>query len=214
MKLRLFLIFIIAVILFLGLKPKMVFAQTLSFDPTSKSAAQGEQFNVNINISTGSNQTSGADALITYDSNILTVTSVANGGFYTNFASNPLSGTESKYLISGFETDATSYKTGSGILATVTFTGKNIGTSTVSFDCSGTSKADSNILDSGTADDIINCGALASASYTVGAGSDGDGEPTNQPTPSIVPRSGSVEVTIAAVAIGVILTIVGLAFKL
>ncbi len=196
--------------------PKPTFAQTLSFDPTQQGVVVGQQFTVKININTGGQQTSGADALITYDPNILSVVSASNGGFYTNFANNPLSSVNNKYLISGFETDSTSLKSGTGTLATVTFSGKANGTSVVSFDCTTGSKSDSNIIAANTANDIINCSSLAQASFTVGPANATpvtSGTSGNNPTPAVLPRSGSVEVTIAAVGVGLVLTVLGLIFR-
>lgn len=215
-KLKRIFIIVITIITIIIIKPKAAFAQTLSLDPSQKGAIVGASFTVNININTGGQQTSGADALITFDPAILNVVSVSNGGFYTNFASNPISGSANKYLISGFETDPTSLKSGTGILATVTFSGKANGTSPVSFDCTTGSKADSNILQSGTSNDIINCSALAAGSYTIGpAGATPITQNTSSnPTPSALPRSGSVEVTMVAVGIGLVLTVLGLVFKM
>lgn len=215
---KLILIIIVLITVLAVIKPRSAFAQTLSFDPTSGGFNMNQQFTVKINVNTGGQQTTGADALVTFDPTILSIVSATNGGFYTNFANNPISGVSNQYLISGFETDPTSIKSGTGTLATVTFKGIANGTSAVSFNCSAGSKSDSNIIQQGSANDIINCGALASASYTIGPA---NATPITSctstgncpPTPSTLPRSGTVEVTIAAVGIGIVLTLVGLIFK-
>lgn len=196
--------------------PSHIFAQTLSFDPTQLGVVVGQKFTVKININTGGQPTGGTDAIFTYDSSILKVVSVSNGGFYTNYGANPVSGTNNKYVINTFEQDSTSTKTGTGTIAIVTFEGIANGTSTVSFDCSPGSDTDSNIIKANTSDDIINCGAMATASYTVGPA---NATPitngtSNGPTPSVLPRSGSTEVGVIAVGIGIVLTIVGILVKL
>jgi len=210
---NIFLLLAVAFFVFLVL-PERVSAQTLSFEPTQKGVAKGGQFTVKININTGSQQTSGADAIITYDESVLSVDSVSNGGFYSNFGSNPVDGASNKYSVSAFETDSTSTKTGTGTIAQIVFSGKENGTGSVTFDCTAGSTTDSNIIKAGTADDIINCTNLVSASYTVGGGGgDGDGDGTN-PTPSVLPRSGAVEVTILALGAGAVVTLLGLFLKL
>jgi len=194
-----------------------VFAQTLSFEPTQKGVAKSGQFTVKININTSGQQTSGADAVITYDPAVLTVESVSSGGFYSNFGSNPVEGASNKYGINAFETDSTSTKTGTGTIAQIVFTGKEDGTSSVTFDCTAGSTTDSNIIKAGTADDIINCTNLVSASYTVGGGgSDGgdDGGNGINPTTTVLPRSGAVEVTILGLGLGVVVTLLGLLLKI
>lgn len=185
------------------------YAQTLSFEPTQKGVSIGESFTVKININTSSQQTSGADAQITYDSNVLQIGTISSGGFYSNFGSNPVSGEPNKYTISGFETDSTSTKTGTGTFAQIIFTGKASGTSTVSFDCTAGNTTDSNIIKVG-GDDIITCASLSTASYTVGGG----GGSNNTPAPTNLPVTGSTEVTMVAVGVGILLTVLGLVFRL
>lgn len=209
-----FILIVFILILFPLIKPQSVLAQTMSFDPSTMGAVSGNQFSVNININTGSQQTSSADAMILFDSSILAIQSVSNGGFYSQFASNPISGTTNKYLISGFEVSPLTYKSGSGVLATIVFQAKSNGTSPVSFECTPGSSADTNIALGTTAADIINCSALTPANYTVGpSGATPVTQNTsgNSATPSVLPRSGSTEVTFVALGVGVILAVIGLA---
>lgn len=208
MKKHLLLIIFILLILPL-IKPKEVSAQTLSFEPSTLGVVNGNQFTVKININTGGKETSGAEAMILFDSSILSIESVSNGGFYTYFGSNPISGTSNKYLISGYEQDSTSYKTGTGTLAQIVFAAKANGTSSVSFECTS-AKVDSNIYEGSTANDIINCGSLTQANYTVGPSnatpvSDGTSGDTTTP-----PVAGSTEVTVIALGVGAILFVAGL----
>lgn len=206
-------VFLLLCVLLGAFSPKSVFAQTLSFEPTQQGVAVGQTFPVKININTSGQQTGGADALIVYDPNILSISSVTNGGFYTSFGEYQVSGTTNKWNISGFETDSVNSKSGTGTFATVNFQAKAQGTSTVTFECSGAGKTDSNILKAGTGDDIIACASLGQASFTVGAGGGGNPNNTPGPTVTVLPRSGSVHVTIIAVGIGVVLTIMGVLFK-
>ncbi len=212
-KIFLIVLFFILAVFF---TPTTVFAQTLSLDPTQIGVTVGQEFTVKININTNGVQTSGADAMITFDSNVLDLTNTANGGFYTTFAANPLSGATNKYYINAFETDSTSTKTGSGTIATLTFKGKANGSSPVTFDCTAGSKADTNIIKSGTSDDVVNCSGLVTGSYTVGPANATPitSNTSSNPTPSVLPRSGSVEVTLLAVGAGILLTLVGLVFKM
>ncbi|MBI4067126.1 hypothetical protein HY407_01985 [Candidatus Gottesmanbacteria bacterium] len=206
----LFLIFL----LLHNLVKEKAYAQTLSFEPTSLGVVVGQKLTVTININTVNQQTSGADAMIVYDPNILSIDSVpTNGGFYTSFAANPITGTN-KYLISGFENPgSTELKSGTGVLATIEFSAKANGTSTVSLECVAGSKADSNIIKGSDSSDIIDCDSLITASYTVGP-ADATPITTGTSDPTGLPRSGSTEVTVIAVGAGILLTVIGLALIL
>ena len=202
------------ILFFIILSPREVSAQSLTLDPTSQGVVSGNNFTVKININTGSTQTSGADAMILFDPSILEIQSITNGGFYSKFSQNQINGVPGKYLISGFETDSTSYKSGSGTMANVTFSSLSNGTSTVTFECTQGSKSDSNIISGATSDDVINCTSLNKGTYTVGpSGATPITEDTSSnPTPSVLPRSGSTEVTVAALGGGLLLLGAGLIF--
>ncbi len=206
-------ILLLFIFLFL-VTPFSLWAQTstphLSLSPTVKEVTPQVNFNVTVSADTGGKLTSGADAIIEYNSSILEVVSVNEGTFYPTITT--LNNTLGKVEIYGVA-DSTSPKSGTGTLATITFRGKTSGTATVNFLCQTGSTSDSNI-NSTNNEDIIVCANNVNASYVIGSGQEATttATPTATTTSQDLPQTGFLEPTALIIGGGIILMILGLVF--
>lgn len=131
-------------------------ASRLYFDPASATAVQGTDFQINVQIDTSGASVFGADATITFPADGMVVKSVTNGGFFTDFSYAQSSG---QLELHGFFSNLYQTKSGTGTLATVTFTAlKNTGTDTAGFVCSATGSS-TEIIDS-NGKNILSCNSL------------------------------------------------------
>ncbi len=198
---------------------KPALAASFSLEPTSGSFAKDQTFTVKINLNTGADLTTSAEALLIFDGSILDVSEVAYTSFYPQYFKNITSG---KVYIGGAVQNPTDTKTGSGLFANLTFKGKAAGSSTVRFDCTAGKTTDSNVTKNDSqATDVLDCSSLTTGSYTVtgGSGSSPTSMPTFGPTCSVsptgqLPRSGNFEPTLLVIGAGGILTFLGILFKL
>lgn len=222
------------------------FAQyfTLQLSGDGSTVDCGQNFQTKILINTLGEKTVSADALIKYDPTKvkINIDKSVKGDFYTYFSANPLGGANDKVLISSWEESIAHEKstTTDTLMATLDMTPLSAGSTTLSFDCVGTTGSDSNINRSLDFSDIIKCAdnkpltftisgtgactSTPSATMTPGPTSTPSATPTEKPTStpvpthtivptvSILPNAGSTKVTLAAVAFGLILTIVGILF--
>ncbi len=187
-----------------------VLAQTnsphFSLSPTVKEVDVGESFNLDVNIDTGGNNCTGADAIVSYDPDLLEVTATQEGSFFpTTTIVTTTAGEVSIYGVA----DSGDPETGSGTLATITFQGQKAGTANVSFTCQEDSSNDSNIND--TADeDIIVCSENVSGSYVISetSSSEATATPTTATTTDL-PESGFMGPTLLFLGGGILLTILG-----
>lgn len=234
-KMRLLLTLLIIFILFISAAfVNAAYAQSFKFqlaNPASPAASVGSNFDVKVMINTAGKDSPGADAIIVFDSNKLGIQGATNGNFFTGaFEPHSIGGTTNKYLLSAWQTP-NEYKSSSTdtLFGTITFNAKAAGSATLSFDCTSGS-ADSNIWDTNQTD-ILKCTDTQPLTLTIG----GPGPtstpaatltpaatatprptstpaPTNTPRPSVseLPRSGTVEMTVAALGLGIVLTVVGL----
>jgi len=201
----------ISFLLFLFLT-SFVQAQTtsphLSLTPATKSEVLGDSFEVSVNVDTGGKSIGSVDAIIKYDQDLLEVVSVSEGLFFPTVTSTTT--TFETIKIYGIA-DTGAPKTGTGILATITFKGEGAGTALVSFACQSGSTVDSNINE-GTVD-VIECSENDSGSYIISSSSSSatqSGSP--ETTASALPQTGVLEPTILLLGIGVILSVFGLVF--
>lgn len=152
-----------------GFSHGMVQAASLKFDPATINATNGTPFNVAINVDVGSDQATSVDVFITYDSSMFDLgpTPVTAGTFFPSTAN--VTNQPGKIYIAGLVSDAGTYRTGNGTLATLSFRPKNNGTSNMTFDCvSGTTASDSNVIKNDTnSSDIIVCTDNNSLAVTV-----------------------------------------------
>ncbi len=215
-----------------------VFAQVYKFqlaNTATPAATVGNDFDVKVLINTAGKQTLGGDAIVVFDNNILSIKSAQKGTFFEVFQDHTIGGTTNKYLLSAWQTTEVNPVSTSAdsLFGTVTFTAKTAGNATLSFDCTSGS-TDSNIWDT-TQADILKCADVKPLTFTIG----GPGptatpaatmtpaptaipQPTSTPAPSntprptisVLPRSGTAEVTIGALGIGAFLTMGGLLIML
>ena len=196
--------------------------------------AVGGNFQVKILINTGGQPAINGDALLSFENTKLGITLTQTGNFFSYFSANPLGGTANKYLVSSWEESVAHAKssTTDTLFATMTLTAKAAGTTSLSFDCTAGNEADSNINRSSDSQDVINCSSLTPLSLTIGGGGGvtprggsptlaplptATPRPTNTPVPtstprptiSILPRSGTAEVTFGVMAAGIFLTVIG-----
>lgn len=233
----------ISVILFLGTAlVTKVYAQSFKFQLPEGSpnvASAGASFQIKILINTAGLETINGDALIIFDPTKMAVEKAETGNFFTYFSGNPLGGVNNKYLLSSWEESVARPKksTTDTLFATLTLKGKSAGATSLTFDCTPASEADSNINQASDSKDIIKCSDLQPANFTIGPGAPtplptatltpgptstpsatptkkptSTPVPTNTPRPTVaeLPRSGTAELTFAGLAVGLILTVVGI----
>jgi hypothetical protein len=134
---------------------------------------------------------------------------------------------DGEIYIAGLVDDPANSKTGSGVLATITFRGKTNGAATLAFFCKpGETATDSNIAKNDlNATDIIQCASNGSSAIKVGAGTGTTGTGTGTGTgstttgsstktggssvPSQLPKSGVMDEMFKWAIPGTILLLVG-----
>jgi len=181
----------------------------LSLTPATKSEVLGSSFEVSVNVDTGGKSVGSVDAIIEYDQSLLEVVSVSEGSFLPTVTSTTATlGTIKIYGIA----DTGAPKTGTGILATVTFKGKSTGTALVNFTCQSGSTTDSNINEGSV--DVIECSANGNGSYIISSSSTSSATQSGllETTSSALPQTGALEPTILLLGVGVILSILGVVF--
>jgi len=230
-------------------------AQVFKFElsqPT-QNIAVGSSFDVNLLIDTAGQEAINGDALIIYDPAKLVINSAASNNFFTYFSANPLGGTNNKYLVSSWEESIAHAKSSSTAIpfATLNLIAQSAGTTTLTFECTPGTEADSNINRASDSTDMINCNGLTPLTLSIGTSgpTTPPGLPTSTPpfgitptvtsipsptplptvTPTIrptstpipppptnppqatqLPRAGSVDLTLAVLGLGTVLTIVGI----
>ncbi len=209
------------------LAPKSVQAARLSFDPVTLTASISATFDVNVRVDTAGVKTTSSDARIPFDSSFLEVVKITSGAFYPqNFKT---IGTNKVY-IGGAVRDPLDAKTGTGTLSTITFRGKKLGTTTLSFECTPGKTTDSNITrDDPDATDALDCTQLVAGTYTIAASASASATPTATttpsasasatpqptatktptPTPAKIPVTGSVYPGIFLLLGGIIIVVIG-----
>lgn len=147
----------------------------LYFDPASYTSANGTDFQINLKIDTENKSAFGADAVVNFPSNDLTVKSVANGGFFSDFSFAQSSG---KLEVHGFFSALYDSKNGSGTFAVLTFSpNKSTGTGIANFTCSGDGN-DTEILDT-TGQNILSCNSLNQLNLSYSSTTTSDNGSTN-----------------------------------
>ena len=160
-----------------------VSAATLEFSPATGSYSTNENFNVEIKVDTSSQDTQSTDAVIEFDTTLLSVENVTHGSFYPTVLHSEQNG---KLYISGVVNDAASVKNGAGTLATVSFKGLTAGTATLSFVCTTGRTDDSNVSKNDLdATDLLVCSSLVEGSYTL------SGSTVSTPTPTSTTNTGT-----------------------
>lgn len=168
---------------------RSVWAATLKFDPTTVTVAPGGTFTVNVIVDAGTDQVTSTDAYVTFDSTLLTAESVSAGSYFPTVSNNISAG---RVYIAGIVASAGTSETGSGTLATVTFTANSAGSATLAFDCqAGVTNTSKVIKNDINATNVLDCTQVATSAVTIGSGS-GAVTPTSDltPTPSALPKTG------------------------
>jgi len=196
--------FIFGIVVFLSQGVKETYAQTFKLELAnpSQTISVGSAFQVKILINTGEQQAINGDALISFEPAKVSIDTAVTGDFFSYFSASPLGGVDNKFLASSWEESVAHAKTSSTdtLFATLSLTAKASGTTSLSFDCTAGSEADSNINKASDSTDILNCSVLAPLSLTIGSGG-GAAEASPTPggadslTPTDTPPSGSVTST-------------------
>src|SRR3990167_1062460 len=153
--------------------PAAVLAASLSLSPASGTFNKGCNFSLQIVLDTGSAQTDGTDAIVTYDQSKFSATSISSGSIYPDYPGNNIDDTTGKLTVSGLASVSSPF-TGKGTLATVNFTVKENagpGVSQMKFDFNANDKTnttDSNVVERGTVADVLS--SVVNGNYTVGTG--------------------------------------------
>lgn len=208
-------IFILSLLLFVVFITPSIFGRTeaanLKFGTTALTVTTGQTVTVDVIVDAGSDQISSTDAYVLYDPTLLEATTVTAGTFFPTVTNNITSG---KVYIAGLVDDPATSKTGSGTLATITFSGLKDGTGTLTFDCSATASNSSKVVKNDiNATNVLVCAENGQATVTVGVG--GGLTPTSvsggvtNPTPSVLPQTGIFENIQALAVPGMILLLVG-----
>ena len=177
------LLFLIGTTVFSLVYSQLASAATLEFSPATGSYTTNQVFNVEIKVNTNSQDTQSTDAVIEFDTTLLSVENVTYGAFYPTVLHSEQNG---KLYISGVVNDATSVKNGTGTLATVSFKGLQAGTETVGFVCETGRTDDSNVSKNDLdATDLLVCTSLVDGSYTL------SGSAVNTPTPTTDTNTGT-----------------------
>lgn len=174
---------------------------SFSLSPASGIYPVGKTFNVDINLNTGGNETSGADTILLYEPEKLEAQGLVAGTIYTSYPVKTINSTAGRISISGIVAEATSSFAGEGTFATITFKPLTSGTTTLRFDFTQNEPTDSNVAKKGTqGEDILN--SVSNATYTL-TGS------AATPTPGAggfppPPTSGVFEITLSILLAGLI----------
>lgn len=194
-------------------------AASVKFDRGTVNAAVGDTFTLDAVVDAGSDQITSTDMWILYDPNLLEAQNASSGAFFPAVTNNITSG---KVYIAGLITDPGTYKTGSGVVAKVTFKALKNGTATIAYDCradaSNSSKVIKNAVDP---INIIVCNQNGTSIVTIGTG--GTSTPTSAPQPTSVyrpqtqptslPQSGIMDEMPKLMAFGSLLLVVGVMLR-
>lgn len=212
----------LSVILFCFFFVTSVHAGSLKFDQGAVSVKAGDTFTVGAMVDAGSEQITSTDMWILYDPALLEAQAASPSSFFPAVTNNITSG---KVYVAGLITDPGAYKTGSGIVANITFKALKNGTATLSYDCrpdvSNSSKIIKNSVDT---TNIIVCSSNGTSIVTIGTGVGGaTGVPTqaplvtsayqNQVVPTALPQSGFMDEMPKLLTMGVALVVVGIALR-
>lgn len=160
-----------------------VHGASLRFDKTSNSITNGGQFDVEVVIDPAAEQVTSTDAWIVYDKNVLSVVSVKDGTYFPTVLND--TSTAGKVYIAGLVNDPSEFKTGVGIVATITFKANANGTSNLSYECSPSATETSKIIKNDiNSTNIIDCAANGQQTVTIsttGSGGGGGTTPTSVP---------------------------------
>lgn len=218
-NLRLFFLFFISYLLFL-ISAHAAHAASLEFDEASYNVDAGDTLQVQVVVNPGSEQITSIDAYVKYDSGVVNAQAVTAGSYFPTVLNDLTTG---RVYVAGVVDNPSDFKTGTGIVATITFKAVADGTTTLTYNCqtgsSDTSKVIKNDINS---TNIITCAENGSATVTVGTGVSTSGSSavaSSSPTPttaaggtsnvSQLPQSGIVDNMVGVGLLGVLLFSIG-----
>ncbi len=230
-------LFVLSFFLISALVFGRVNAASLKFDVPSISVAAGDTFDLQVIVDSGGEEINSIDAYIKFDSSIVSAKSVAEGTFFPTVL-NDIS--NQRIYVAGLVDDPASSKSGSGTVATLTFSALKNGTTTLTYDCDPSVNETSKVVKSDIdATNIIVCSENGSAAVSVttqaaatptpaqgegaaggeagaaegGAGGAG-GEEAATGGGGELPQSGTFDNVVKYATPGILLFIIGLAVKL
>ncbi len=193
MKRLFILLFLTLALLLQPLRASAAGSAFFSWNTVNTTVAVGQQTTLTLSLDTQGSETTGADVMLQFDPNIVTVKSVAfsspnlyNFNFYT------INNNQVK-LTSSYADVASNFK-GISSYATITVEGKAEGQSALSWLCTDGQTNDTNIVKRLTGEDIVNCGGLSAATITV---TQTQTTPTASPSPSptVQPTTNNLQPT-------------------
>ncbi len=196
-------------------------AAYLKFDRSSYNGSVGSEFTVKVMIDTEGEEVVSSDVYISYDATVLEPLSVAAGDFFDTVTHEFLDG---KIYVAGMSDNIGVGKTGTGVIATVTFRAKSSGSTTLTYICDPNETQSSKIIKVGLeAENIIVCGSNKSATVDIASGGDSAlgaaeekgaiAEDSSGITPSELPKAGAFDNTIELLFWGGILIFFGVLLK-
>lgn len=216
MKKRIFFLFFLIFLIFFIFTTE-VQAAFLKFDKENLEVSTGETFQVQVIVDSEGEEIVSTDAYISYDEQRLEVVSVEAGDFFDTVSYDILEG---RLYIAGITEDIGIGKTGSGLLATVTFKAKTSGEFTLAYICDPNDAQSSKIIKVGVdAENIINCSSNGSLSLKITGSSQptaetsGGSTVSKSATPNQLPKAGIFDNTLNLVLWGGGLLTVGFLLK-
>lgn len=219
--------------LLMGVDPVLAAGPMVKFSPSTGTYKNGEPFNVNIGVDSGTEKVQAIDIRVTFDANLVQVDSIDPLNNITfpglTIDSKEISNDTGLFKFSLYN-DASTFEGGAvtGDLVKVTFKPKAKGTIKVNFACVEGSTIDTNIFNILT-NEVINCASNINGVYTITDGGTANPDPTAVPTipPSNdnpdptaaptqsneLPQTGTVETTIGLIIFGIVSVLSSLALK-
>lgn len=203
-------------------------AAYMTFDPLSYSKKVGDIITVPIVIDSEGTPMRAADIYISYDATKLSPTSIVpNRDFFPQISNQTITG---KIYVSAEQNDSTLNVTGRGVVASINFEIISAGSSQITFDCDQNSAKTSKIIEASANNyAIIECSKYGTASVQGASTSTGGTTPTSTPMPTpttrpssgttnpppttTLPKSGAVENSLIALALGGALSLVGVGLR-
>jgi hypothetical protein len=192
---------------------------TLSLNPANSTVPAGKNFTVSIVLNTGGAQTSGADVMISFDSQKLYLTDITAGTTYDQYVGKTIDNSKGTAAISGLASSTSKLFSGTGTFATLNFQAKSGGNAAVTFNFTPNNLNDTNVADYASTTDALS--AVTNGMYVI-SGSGAAGSTTNTTTTSTTATtasqlpvtSGSLLTGILAFFSGVLLVIGGTMAKI
>jgi len=173
--------------------PRRAQAARLFLDPATSTVSSGEQFNVQVKVDPAGSGVVAIDAVVSFDATKLEAVDVQEVTYFKDetvgtaegFTYNIENEAGKVYIYSFANVPNFSVST-VGAIATIKFRAKATGTATATFVCQAGEKNDSSVWDK-DGNDLLDCAAVGSGTYTIQEGSGGTTEeqPTPEPTSSV-----------------------------